>query len=307
MGEWIQRTSMPTPRHDLQAVTVGRQIYAISGGGDLTSDVIEIYDVDGDAWSEGPSMRTKRGWFGALLLDEKIYVVGGKTVTTDEEKAQSGDPAYYHIHDSFEVLDLPSHTWHVLEPLSQSRAGLVAAVCGGQIYALGGNAMDNETKSGGPHLDRVEVYNPASGHWSMGVPMPIGLQGPAVAAVDDRIYLTAGIGGPERRSNAKSFVFDPQTEKWESLAPIPTPRCDPGTVVIERKIFTFGGWGSYHRCVEVYDIDSDTWSSDTPMPVSKAWMAAATVDERVFVMGGAYKLIEMAGFAWLDDMHEFIP
>ncbi len=224
MGEWIQRTSMPTPRHDLQAVTVGRQIYAISGGGDLTSDVIEIYDVDGDAWSEGPSMRTKRGWFGALLLDEKIYVVGGKTVTTDEEKAQSGDPAYYHIHDSFEVPDLPSHTWHVLEPLSQSRAGLVAAVCGGQIYALGGNAMDNETKSGGPHLDRVEVYNPASGHWSMGVPMPIGLQGPAVAAVDDRIYLTAGIG-------ARTQVEREELRVRPANGKVGEPGADPHTTV----------------------------------------------------------------------------
>ena len=34
MGQWIQRQPMPTPRHDLQAVTVGSKIYALSGAGD---------------------------------------------------------------------------------------------------------------------------------------------------------------------------------------------------------------------------------------------------------------------------------
>ena len=297
---------MPTPRHDLQAVTVGKRIYAISGSGDLTSDVIEIYDVESDTWSQGPSMLTKRGWFGAVLLDEKIYVVGGKTVTTDEEKEQSGNAAYYHIRDSLEVLDLSSHTWSSLEPMSQSRAGLVATVCRGQIYALGGNAMDNELTSGGPHLDRVEIYDPLTGHWSIGVPMPIGLQGPAVATVDDKIYLTAGIGGPEDGPSTRTLRFDPESGKWESLAPIPTPRCDPATVAVGRKIYTFGGWGSYHDCVEIYDIDADNWSSDTPMPVNKAWMTAAAVGERIFVMGGAYRLEDAPDFVWLDDLHEFI-
>ena len=100
MGKWIQRASMPTPRHDLQAIAVDEQIYAISGGGDLTSDVVEIYDVEHDTWSQGPSITTKRGWFGAVLLAQKIYAMGGKTVRTEEEIEQTGDPGKYDIRDS---------------------------------------------------------------------------------------------------------------------------------------------------------------------------------------------------------------
>jgi len=36
MGNWIKRTSMPTPRHDLQSIAVDGKIYAISGADDLT-------------------------------------------------------------------------------------------------------------------------------------------------------------------------------------------------------------------------------------------------------------------------------
>ncbi|MBN97994.1 MAG: hypothetical protein CME16_01920 [Gemmatimonadetes bacterium] len=306
MGKWIQRASMPTPRHDLQAIAVGEKIYAISGGGDLTSEVVEIYDVEHDVWSPGPSITTKRGWFGAVLLGQKIYAMGGKTVRPEEEIERTGDPGKYDIRDSLEVLDLASCRWSFLPPMSATRAGLVATVCKGRIYALGGNAMNSETRSGGPHLDRVEVYDPHSGQWAMGVPMPLGLQGPSVATVDDRIYLTSGIGGPEGKANSRTYAFDPDTEKWDSLAPVPTPRCDSGVAVLDRKIYTFGGWGNgYHDEVEIYDIDADSWSSDSPMPDKKAWLAAATVGERIFVMGGAYKLRDAPGFKWIDDLHEF--
>ncbi len=40
--------------------------------------------------------------------------------------------------------------------------------------------------------------------------------------------------------------------------------------------------------------------------VKKAWMPAAATEDRIFLMGGAYKLDNAEGFAWLDDVHEFI-
>ena len=34
MGVWIEKAPMPTNRHDLQAIAVDGEIYAISGAGD---------------------------------------------------------------------------------------------------------------------------------------------------------------------------------------------------------------------------------------------------------------------------------
>ena len=95
MGTWIQRTSMPTPRHDLQAIAVNGSIYAISGANDLTVDAVEIYDVATDSWTRGPSIPTRRGWLGAARIGRKIYVAGGKTYRPPEARKpfarQSGD------------------------------------------------------------------------------------------------------------------------------------------------------------------------------------------------------------------------
>ena len=100
MGEWIQRASMPTPRHDLQAIAVGREIYAVSGAGDLTVHAVEIYDVAADTWRQGPPIPTKRGWFGAALVGGRIYAIGGKAVRTEEEKERTGDDYHFNIRDS---------------------------------------------------------------------------------------------------------------------------------------------------------------------------------------------------------------
>ena len=308
MSQWVQRASMPTPRHDLQAISVGPRIYAIAGAGDETVDVVEIYDPAEDRWEQGPPIQLMRGWFGAVLLDGFIYAVGGKRLRPDEEKEESGDIAHYEIRDSVERLELATGTWSFVAPLSAPRAGLVATVCGGKIYAIGGNAMDNETRSGGPHLDRVEVFDPQRGHWSPGAPLPFGLQGPSVATIDDRIYLTSGIGGPGKGPNNLSFVFDPRAGRWEEIAAIPTGRCDAGVVSVGRRIYTCGGWGGEprHDRVEVYDVDADAWSSAASMPEKKAWMAAAAVGPRIFVMGGASMRAGGSGNIWLDSLHELV-
>ena len=177
MGQWIQRQPMPTPRHDLQAITVDSKIYAVSGAGDETVHAVEIYDPQSDSWESGPPIPTARGWFGAGLVNGAIYAIGGKRVRPDEEKRRTGDDRHFEIRDSVERLDLATGTWSAVESLSEPRAGLVATVCKGRIYAIGGNSMNNESGSGGPHLDRVEVFDPDSGHWSPGVPLPLGAAG----------------------------------------------------------------------------------------------------------------------------------
>ena len=73
--------------------------------------------------------------------------------------------------------------------------------------------MNNEIRTGGPHLDTVEIYNPERDHLVAGNPQPTPLQGPAVATIDDRIYITAGIG--ELNANPIATLTS-LTQMWES-------------------------------------------------------------------------------------------
>ena len=306
MGTWIQRTSMPTPRHDLQAIAVNGSIYAISGANDLTVDAVEIYDVATDSWTRGPSIPTRRGWLGAARIGRKIYVAGGKTYRPPEARKPYGYDYPFTSRDNLEVLDLDDQTWSVLAPMPGGpRAGLAVTACRNRIWAIGGNTMlfgDQRI------VDRVEVYDPASDRWEPGPALPLCIQGPTVATHNDLIYLTGGISNaaPKRICRSETYVLDPDVGRWEPLAPVPTGRESSGVIVFGDLIYTFGGKDpDYSTATEIYDIAADRWFVDAPMPVGKAWLSACAAGDRLFAMGGAHSL--KAGFKWIDDLHEFVP
>jgi hypothetical protein len=59
----------------------------------------------------------------------------------------------------------------------------------------------------------------AEGPWSRGVPMPTARSEIAVTQLDGRIYVAGGIG---RLGTTDAFeVYDPLTNTWRSLAPLP--------------------------------------------------------------------------------------
>lgn len=305
MGSWVQRASMPTARHDLQAVAVGGTIYAISGAHDETVDVVEVHDVASDTWTPGPPIPTARGWHGAARIDGRIYVAGGKTIRSAAEKRGSGCDFHFTSRDHLEVLDLAAQTWTARAPMPAGpRAGVAVTACQGKLWVIGGNRMrpGDETM-----LDHVEVYDPPTDTWAPGPPLPRPTQGPAVATYADRIYLTGGISAadPDRPCRHETYVLDPGVGRWEPLAPAPTARESCGVCVVGDRIYTFGGKDPAASPVtEIYDIAADRWSVDEPMPVAKAWLAAAAVDDRIFVMGGAHRI--PGGYRWIGDLHEYV-
>ena len=311
MSTWIKKTSMPTAKHDFQIIGVGPQIYSLTGSNDLTVDVVEIYDIATDQWTSGPPIPTRRGYIGAALLDGWIYVVGGKTIRTAAEKAATGDDTHFITNDSMEALDLRTQTWSCLEPLPAPRAALNAAACRGKIYAIGGCHMDR----GGDPFDHVDIFDPASGHWEPGVPLPLQVWGLAAVTVDDKIYVMGGGGHGGLKNDL--HAFDPDKNQWTALATMPTARSDLSAIALDRKIYAIGGksgapdeaWGCT-GCVEIYDIATDTWSTDTPMPQKKAWLAATATQGRIFAMGGANAKKKDSGSHWtsaeyFDDVHEY--
>ena len=307
MAEWLERRSMPSPRHDLQSIAVNGSIFAISGADDLTLDVVEVYEVETETWVPGPPIPTARGWLGADLLDGVIYVAGGKTIQTSEMRKRNGVDYHFLSRDSLEALDIRTQRWSILEPMPRGhRAGVAVTACDGRIWVIGGNTMDPADQ----HIvDRVEVYDPQAAAWSNGPSLPRPLQGPGATSVDGRIYVVGGISdeNPDKQFRDELLVLDPAVGKWEELAPQPTGRESCAVAVLDGRIFTFGGRDpSYCDSNEVYEIASDSWTVEAPMPVGKAWLGACTVGDKLFAMGGAYKL-PGDGFKWIHDLHEYVP
>lgn len=78
---------------------------------------------------------------------------------------------------------------------------------------------------------------------------------------------------------------------WMTRAPIPTPRWDAASVVLDGNVYVIGGqdsaapWRSIPT-VEAYDPAGDTWVSRCPMNFDRWGLAVAVVAGRIYAIGG---------------------
>jgi hypothetical protein len=54
-------------------------MYLYAGGGEMGERSGEKYDPRTNTWTEIPSMRTPRSRFATVIMDDKIFAIGGST------------------------------------------------------------------------------------------------------------------------------------------------------------------------------------------------------------------------------------
>lgn len=171
---WETLPPLPTARGALVAVAAAGKVWAI--GGRAASDVtaVEAFDPREGTWRRFQAMPTPRDHHAGGVIDERIYVAGGRLDGRGNL-------------DAFEVYDPATDRWETLPPLPTARSGIAAAVLGGRLYVFGGEG------------DRIfgenESYHPASGSWSRELPLPTPRHGLAAATVGEAIAVIAG--GPQ--------------------------------------------------------------------------------------------------------------
>ena len=117
--------------------------------------------------------------------------------------------------------------------------------------------------------------------WELITQLPTKRYAFSTAVVDDKVYIIGGTlshnnGGPYGISTVEAY--DPQTNTWQRVADMPTPRNYPKAAVVNGIIYVFGGSNAKDRkianmklpvSVEAYDPATDTWTRKTDMPVSR--------------------------------------
>ena len=106
-----------------------------------------------------------------------------------------------------------------------------------------------------------------------------------------RVYVMDRAG---LRSNTLSASLRINEFPWVARTPMPLPRRDFATVVLNGKIYVLGGgdttYPGYPKpatdTVQVYDPATDTWFVDYPMLYPATDHVAAVVDGKIYVAGG---------------------
>ena len=188
---WTKKRDMPTLRHAFATAVVDGKIYLIGGsvydkklGRDVAIGLVEAYDPLTNRWEKRADMPTERGATDAVVVDGKIYVIGGYN--------WQWGPLVDKFVKSIEEYNPKTDQWHELSDMPMLKFMFASVAIDNEIYTMGGAHTP-----GGNRLTRfgdVDVYNPMTNKWREVEPMTIPKTTRAVV-VKGTIYTLGGLKG----------------------------------------------------------------------------------------------------------------
>ena len=130
--------------------------------------------------------------------------------------------------------------------------------------------------------------------WSFIANMPIDVYGAACASDGTFIYCAGGYSFSIPSLVAQLIRYDPATNTWTPLEPIPTPSTEASAVYypVMNQIYVFGGADvdtqTINNLNQIYDIASNTWSMGPPLPDVRSDMASGynPANGKIYLVGG---------------------
>jgi hypothetical protein len=227
--KWISRKRMPGIRAWFGTAVYGNEIYVIGGAwflsGSELNDVM-VYSPATDTWNTNKTaMPTARSGIEANIVDDKIFVIGGR----------NSDKTF----DVNEVYDPSIDAWETKNPIPTPVSSYASAVVDKKIYIIGGFTRDID---GIPYrVDFNQIYDVETDSWSLGNPVPVSNGANAVA--------TSGVLAPKRIyviGGGLNQVYNPATDSWVNAMSIPSANRlenfdDVNLAVLNDQIYAMGG------------------------------------------------------------------
>jgi len=175
--------------------------------------------------------------------------------------------------------------WVELAPMNHPRHHITEQVVDSKIYVIGGFDGDGITTG------IVECFDPQTNTWVDKMSMPTPRGDCSSAVVNGLIYV---FGGSENYgSNFPIYdvveVYDPSTDSWQELDPMPGIRAWPMAESIGSDIFITGGFNGsmLTDCWKFSPLDPDPqWTDIAPMPIIRSGHDTASHNGYVYTLGG---------------------
>ena len=167
---WVDRAPVPEPVAAGAAVVTGQAVYVLGGA---PGGLFLRYDPEGDSWSRLREPAREREHVASVVLSGEIWAIAGRW---------EGE-----VFDTTEVFDPDTQTWRAGPSLGEARSGFGAAVVDGAIVVAGGEVFSPDQA-----LASVEVLEPGDDQWAIIEPLPHGLHGNPLVAIETAVYLPGG-------------------------------------------------------------------------------------------------------------------
>ena len=268
---WERQAPMTTPRHEPAVTKSGRQVYVMGGfvEGLNTVPLVDVYDVDTNSWSVGSPLPIAPNHAMAAAHDGIVYHLGGYLVALDQPTDRA--------------LALVDGAWTDLPPMPAPRAAGAAEFLKGRLYVVGGVSPQGV-------VDDTFVFDLETQRWST-APGPITPR-EHLTLVRRGGYLYA-IGGRQltyETTMASVERFDPATQTWKAMPPLPYPAAGHVSAVTRNGLIVVAGGevavGPLAETV-AFDFRHRRWIKLPSLDPARTGFGAAAFGNRFFVFGGA--------------------
>ena len=274
---WATCKPLDSLTGDMCSVAMNNKAYCIGGAGDNGNfmNTLMIYDPVENAYDTMAPMITPRRTADAVVIDDKIYVIGGLNGTT-------------HVNNN-ECYNSITNAWEAKTELPTGKSGLICEVVDGKIYCIGGNT--------GAVSKLNDCYDPVENTWTTMVEMTTARRGLTSSVVYGKIYC---IGGYTTANAKVNECYDPGLNTWTKMADMTTARRSLASSSVNGKIYCFGGVNGSNK-TECYDVSSNTWSTVANMSVARQYPTAVNINDVIYVIGG------YTGSLYMDNNEVYIP
>ncbi len=321
-NSWTLGAPLPTPRQLLAAATNGKLVYVIGGAsGSTDSAAVEAYDPDAKTWSTLPPLPRPRSDLGVAIADGRLVAVGGqsggevlKSVSVLDLMAKTWDglpdmatarhgmavaavektvyviggatgPGDQQVVSAAEALTLPARKtqpaaqWRSLPDAKSPRLMMAWTVQGDKIWVISG--LYNGTV-----LTTVESYDPRSGVWETGPPLPIGLHHATAATYRNEVVVLGGAS--DNIADASNKVFALRGGSWVELPSLTHARAAPAAAVVGDKLVVVGGQNAKQLVTQTEVFDGTSWKDAAKMPTPREHLAAVSDGTYMYTVGGRF-------------------
>jgi N-acetylneuraminic acid mutarotase len=223
------------------------------------------------------------------------------------------------------LAQMPTSPWKKAAPFPEPDEELYGVAVKGKMYVIGGWA---DGKARGANYE----YDPATDKWTQKKSMPRPAHHAALATANGKIYVMGGfvppegtqipLGGAWQPIN-DSWEYDPATDSWKSLAPLPGNRGSALAAEVGGKIyviggattvegskdpyFTFFGPARILSTNDVYDPATNKWESRRQMAVPRNHAFGGAVNGKIYVIGGRTGQAFILSASNTDVVEEYNP
>ena len=289
----------PIPRTEAGGTACSDRLYVVGGIGARmqTFTSATAYDPLARTWTRLPDLPQPISHPGVVCVDGKLYVVGGfgpLGIRLRGFMFARWDPV-----DAVWIYDPDQGAWRKGPCMLAPRGAGGVAVVDGAVWYVGGIDANLEFAA---DLFRLALD---SGTWERKAPMPTARDHLRMEALGDHLFAISGRRDDLRFNLANTERYDLRADAWETVADFSSPRGGLSSVVLDGKIYTFGGehlWTCSDR-IERYDPERDVWQTIGRLPEARHGIAAGVLRGNIhMVTGGRRPRISINGIHRVLDL-----